>query len=297
MQNSADKKVYVTLLALVLAWGLAWPISKVGLEYMSPIWYSAGRFFFGILATLTYLAASKQIRLPKRKDFTQIVSIGLFQMALFLMLMNYGLYHVGAGRASILVYSTPIWVTPIAILFFKEKLNAFKVTGLLLGVAGLITLLSPWGFDWTNPNVVTGNLLLASAAIVWAGVMLNTRYGTWHSEPIALLLWQMLLGGAVTFFCALMVEPSPQISWNPMLVGTLLYNGLAATAFGYWASIFVSKSLPVVTTSICFLGVPVVGLVSSVIFLGEELTLSLVLALCLIVSGLALMTKGSAPRS
>ncbi len=277
---------------LVMAWGLAWPISKVGLDYMSPLWYSAFRFFIGLTVIVIYLAITKQLKLPSKRDLPFIFSLGLFQMSAFLMLLNYGLSYVGAGRAAILTYSTPIWVTPIAIVFFGEKLNRFKILGLILGIAGILTIFSPWSVDWNNDAVLFGNALLVLAAMVSAGVILHARFGTWHSSPIELLPWQMLIAGIVTCTTAFLLEPNAQRQWCGALVATLIYNGIAATAFGYWASIVIAKALPAVTTSIGFLGVPIVGLFSSAIFLGEELTVSLCGALVLIVGGLFAMTKG-----
>jgi drug/metabolite transporter (DMT)-like permease len=297
MQNRAETSLYLLFGTLVVTWGLAWPISKIGLNDMSPIWYSATRFLIGIVAILIYLTVTKQLKLPKRQDLPFIFSIGLFQMAAYLTLLNYGLSYVGAGRAAILTYSTPMWVTPIAILFFGEKLNKFKLLGLILGIAGIFALFSPWTFDWSNTRVVEGNLMLAGAAVVWAGVILHTRFGKWHSEPIVLLPWQMLLAGVVTCALAFGLESDGFVNWTPSLISTLLYTGIAATAFGYWASIVVSKALPVTTSSIGFLGVPVVGLLSSVVWLGEEFTLSLGLALALIVTGMLAMTKGSSPTN
>jgi len=286
-------RVYGVLLLLVLSWGLAWPISKIGLAYMEPIWYSASRFLIGIVAVLIFSAASKQITLPKREDLPFIISIGVLQMGVFLMLLNYGLYYVGAGRAAILVYSTPLWVAPIAIAVFGESLNRFKIGGLILGVGGIILLFNPWGFNWHNVHIVMGNVMLATAALVWAVAMIHTRYGKWHSKPIVLVPWQMLLAAILTFTAAFILEPHPQTQWNTVLIATILYNGLAATAFGYWASIYVCKSLPVITTSLWFLAVPVVGLVTSVMFLHEKLTWSLGCALALIMGGLALVTLGN----
>ena len=73
------------------------------------------------------------------------------------------------------------------------------------------------------------------------------------------------------------------------LAAILLYNGPVATAFGYWASVTVTRALPALTTSIGLLAVPVMGLLSSMISLGEPLTWSLTVGLVGIVLGLALV--------
>lgn len=293
MRNDSQPKVYLIFLSLIAVWGLSWPISKVGLQYMDPVLFTAIRFVIAVCAVFGYMIATRQLKLPARSDIPFILSIGFFQMALFVILLNLGLVYVGAGRASILVYSTPIWVTPIAVLVFKENLNLLKSVGLGLGVLGILILLSPFGFDWSNQRVLTGNVMLVGAAIAWAGVMLQTRYRQWTSTPLEMLPWQLLVGCVVTVLMAFAFQSEGQTSWNASLVLSLLYNGLGATAFGYFGSIVVTKELPSITTSIGFLGVPVVGLISSAIFLSEELTASLVLSLVIMITGLALMAKGS----
>ncbi|MFD1380587.1 hypothetical protein [Fodinicurvata halophila] len=69
----------------------------------------------------------------------------------------------------------------------------------------------------------------------------------------------------------------------------IAYNGPIATGFCYWATITVTRSLPAISTSLGLLGVPMVGVGSSVLLLGERLTPSLLLGLVGIVAGLALV--------
>jgi len=279
--------IYILLASNVLIWAFAWPISKIGLEYMDPIWYTVYRFVIGVSTCFIVLALRGKLTLPKRRDLPLILSIGTLQMALFLMLVNFGLSFVGAGRAAILVYSTPLWVTPIAIIFFGEKLNRLKWLGVLLGLCGIFLLFSPWEFNWGNSAVVLGNLMLLLAAVVWAITMLHTRFGTWHSSAAALVPWQLLLAVILTVPAALILEPTTEIQWNATLIYTLFYNGVLATAFGFWAGLTVSKSLPVVSTSLYYLAVPVIGLLLSTLLLGEPLTFTTVIAMGFIISGLA----------
>lgn len=287
MKQSSKYGIYLLLAFNVITWALAWPISKIGLDYMAPIWYTVYRLIIGAVACFAILGLQGKLSWPQRRDLPLIISIGCLQMALFLMLINYGLSFVGAGRAAILVYSTPLWVTPLAMLFFSEKVTFLKLIGVLLGLGGIFLLFSPWEFNWNDSAVVLGNMMLLTAALVWAIAMLHTRYGKWHSSPIALVPWQLLLATILTLPAALLLEPSAHIEWNTPLVLTLLYNGLLASAFGYWAGITVSKNLPVVTTSLYYLSVPVLGMLCSALMLGESLSVTALSAMALIVIGLA----------
>src|SRR3546814_3100576 len=64
---------------------------------------------------------------------------------------------VGAGRSAVLAYTTPLWVTPAAIVLLGERPTAFKLLGLALGFAGVAVLFNPLGFDWADPQVLLGN--------------------------------------------------------------------------------------------------------------------------------------------
>lgn len=278
---------YLLLIAVIIVWAVAWPVSKIGLIDMPPIWYAGGRLVIGFLTIFFLLLIQKKISLPKREDLPLILSIGLLQMASFLVLMNGGLMFVDAGRSAILVYSTPLLVTPIAILFFDERFTKAKGLGLLCGLVGIILLFAPWSFDWSNLKVVIGNTLLLLAAVCWAIAMLHTRYGKWHTSSLYLVPWQLLIATIFVIITAIILEPVPQIVWTQTLWLTILYNGILATGFAYAAIIFVSRNLPVTNTSLLLLGVPILGLLCSAWWLGEKITPTILLAMAFILGGLA----------
>jgi drug/metabolite transporter (DMT)-like permease len=68
----------------------------------------------------------------------------------------------------------------------------------------------------------------------------------------------------------------------------LLYGGTAGIALPYWAMQTVNRSLPAITTALGLLAVPIVGVICSSIALGEPLTVALLSATALIISGVAI---------
>src|SRR3990167_5096291 len=187
-------KIYVLLFLLTLIWGLSWPISKIGLHYLSPIWFAALRLLIGMLSMFIVVIITGQCMIPTKKDMPIIIVMGIFQMALFMLLVNVGLHYVNAGRSAMLVYTTPIWVMPIAIFIFHEKVNLFKWLGLILGMLGIVILFNPYEIDWSNHEVLFGNGLLLLAALCWAMSILCARHMTWPHSPLKLIPWQLLIG-------------------------------------------------------------------------------------------------------
>lgn len=286
-QSQPQPRLYLLFAFIILIWGISWPVSKVGVHYISPIWFVAARLTIGTICMFLLCLVTKKLVLPTRKDLPMIIWIGLLQIGIFLILVNVGLYYTGVGHAAIIVYSTPLWVTPTAILFFGEQLQPLKLIGLLLGIAGMVILFNPWEFDWHNKHVLLGNILLVLASFCWASAMLISRYCTWHNSALALIPWQLLVGTVPTIVIASLLEPHPNIEWHTSIITILFYLGVLVTALGYWGTMLISKSLPVMTTSLCFLATPVLGILTSAWYLGEPLTADLIEAMVLIILGLA----------
>jgi drug/metabolite transporter (DMT)-like permease len=288
---------YGLLLLIVLLWGANWPIMKVGLTHITPLWFATARMLLGAASLFVFLAATGRFAWPTRQDWPVILSVGLLQMALFQPLVNFGLHDVAAGRASVLVYTTPLWVVPGAVLFLGEKVNRLKLLGLGLGLAGIAVLFNPAGLDWSRRAVVTGSLLLMLASMLWSVAILHIRGHRWHLSPLQLTPWQLLLAGLVLLPFALVVEGDADIDWSPTLLAVLLYNGPIATGFCFWAATAMTRALPAVTSSLSFLGVPVMGVVLSTLSLGEPLDLSLVLGFGLILCGVVLVNLADSTRA
>jgi drug/metabolite transporter (DMT)-like permease len=281
------KKNYTLLLiAVILIWGLSWPINKIGLEYMSPILFAASRLIVATISMFLVVILTRNFIWPTRQDLPIILTIGLLQMGIFVLLINIGLHLVEAGRSAILVYTTPIWVTPVAIFIFKEEAGFLKWLGLLLGIMGIIVLFGPWGVPWSNDIALLGNGILLIAALCWAIAIICARHMKWRHSPLKIVPWQLLIG-TIPVLLLMLFEPSTKVTqWNWSLVGSLLFTGVMASALATWGIIVISKELPSITTSLSLLGVPVTGLIFSAIILKEHLTVINVTAMILIAGGL-----------
>jgi drug/metabolite transporter (DMT)-like permease len=279
------------LAAIILIWGANWPILKVGLAHIPPLWLALLRLVLGAALLAAMLAVSREgFRRPGRTDLPVVLSVGLLQMAGFTALMNIGLLHVDAGRSAILAYTTPLWVAPGAVLLLGEPLGRLGVAGVVLGMLGVAVLFDPAGFDWSDAAVVRGNAMLLGAAFLWAGAILHVRGHRWRASALALAPWQMIAGAVALLPVTIAVEGPPRIAWNATSVFVIVYNALLATAFGFWAVMTVTRTLPAVTASLAFLGVPIAGLLFSAWWLDERLGSDKILALALVLAGVAAVT-------
>jgi drug/metabolite transporter (DMT)-like permease len=277
------------LVAIIVLWGVNWPVMKIGLQSIPPFWFAAARLTLGAATLFAVLAWRGLLRVPSRRDLPVLVSVGVLQMAVFLACINSGLQVVEAGRSALLAYTTPLWVTPAAMIVLGERMGRAKTVGWLLGMGGLAVLFNPLGFDWSDPDTVLGNGLLLGGALAWAAAIVHVRGHSWESTPLQLAPWQMLLALPPLAAAAAATEPLAAIEVGWDLAAVLLYNGPVATAFCFWAAVTVTSSLPAITTSLGFLGVPMAGIAAAALWLGEPVTPTLAAGLALILAGLALV--------
>lgn len=294
MPQSARRQGVLALLIVVFAWGLTWPVNKVVLLQLSPLWAVTLRSAVATLALFALTAARGRVTLPPAGDLPVLVSITLLHMVGFNLLSSWGLGRVPTGRSVVLAYTTPLWVTPGAALFLREPLTGRRVLVVLVGLAGLVSLFNPLTFDWRDRAVVSGHLAVLAGALLWAASIVHIRAHRWRSTPFALIPWETLLATLLLAPIALAGGLPSHVEWTPAFTLLLGYLGIVGTAVAYWAAATASRHLPAVTTSLGLLATPVVSVVTATLWLGEPLTVPLVAAIALVLGGVAI---GATDRS
>jgi drug/metabolite transporter (DMT)-like permease len=289
MDHSLSRRMALFLFAVVVVtWGLNWAVTKTIVHSVTPLWTTAIRSAIATVVLFGLLLARGQLIVPRRGDVPVVLVITVFHMVAFSALVAFSLQFVAVGRSIVLGYTTPLWVAPGAWLLLGEPMTRSRLAGICLSLAGLAVMFNPLDFDWNDDRALIGNGLVLLAALCWAVSILYVRAHKWISTPFQLIFWQALLATAILSTLALTIDGAPQIAWSSTLVGAFLYAGIFGTALAYWAMAVVNRSLPATTTSLGILATPVVGMVSSALVLGEPLDLPLIVAMAMIVSGIAI---------
>jgi drug/metabolite transporter (DMT)-like permease len=281
------------LVTVVVAWGLTWPVNKLLLAIVPPLWAVTLRSMVATVVFFPLALVVGRLSVPPRADLPVLLSITLLHMVGFTVLTSFGLAVVPAGRSVVLAYTTPLWVTPGAWLFLGEPLTARRATGVLIGLVGLAVLFNPFAFDWTSREAVLGNAAILGGAFLWASSIIHIRGHRWHATPFQLLPWELLLATVILLPLSLALEGAPAWAWTPPLIGLLAYGGIPGTGLPYWAIAMATRRLPAVTISLGLLATPAFSVVVATLWLGEPLTASLVIAIVLILGGVCLDMGGS----
>ncbi|MEH2483810.1 drug/metabolite transporter (DMT)-like permease [Nitrobacteraceae bacterium AZCC 2146] len=290
-EHILSRRTSLLLFAVVVVmWGLNWVVTKTLVQSVSPLWATAIRSAIATVTLLAVLLARRQFIVPRRGDVPVVLTIAILHMGAFSALVGFGLQFVAVGRSIVLGYTTPLWVAPAAWLLLREPMTRPRLAGIALGLAGLAIMFNPLAFNWTDSNALIGNGLLLLAALCWAANIVYVRGHAWISTPFQLVFWQALLATGILSTLALAIDGVPHVVWTSTLASAFLYAGIGGTALAHWAMVTINRSLPAVVTSLGLLATPVVGVAASAIFLGESISPSLILAMAMILGGIAIGT-------
>jgi drug/metabolite transporter (DMT)-like permease len=281
----------ILLLAFVtLAWGLAWPVTKVAVEQV-PVWHlRAGTTLIGGLSMLALARLLGHSVCVPRGELVWLAVLAQFNVTGWCLFSAYGVGLMEAGRAGIIAFTMPIWAAMLAAAIGQERMTATKLIALALGVAGLAALLVPqWRSVLAGPF---GVLAMLGSAVSWAVGTLGMKRRQWSSTAAVQSGWQLFFGSVPMTVGMLFVdEHFDSASVDGAGWAALLYIVVIAMLLAQWAWFGAVHALPVTVAGIGTLMVPVVGVIGGALWLGEQVGLAEVAALLLIGASVALVIR------
>ena len=279
---------YLLLASLSLFWGLNWPGMKIILSEITVWWFRALCLIAGggILMSLSALSGNRCRLQPG--ELGPILLCGSFAILGWMVFSAYGVSLMPAGRASIIAFTMPLWATLAAHWVLGERITLVKVTGLLLGLAGLGVLIGQDLLILRQAPV--GALFMLLAAISWAIGTILVKRTAWRIPTLSNVAWQLLLSALPVTGIALLSEPFPELgSLSHAAMIACVYIVLFPMSFCQWAYFKVVGLLPASIAAIGTLMVPVIGVYSSHLILAERVGASEIVALLLVLSALVLV--------
>ena len=125
------------LILLVLIWAISWPVIKVGVTTVPAIWFGCLRYIIAAFCLFAVVALRRELAFPSRSDWPLIAVSGALQMAAYSALTGLALTILPPGRASVLAFSTPIWVVPLAAWWLHERISRLAMFGVAVGLSGV----------------------------------------------------------------------------------------------------------------------------------------------------------------
>jgi drug/metabolite transporter (DMT)-like permease len=259
------------LVLLCIGWGVTWPIMKLALVEIPPLSMRLGSAGVGaVVVCITALVLGRSLYIP-RSDWGHVVAGGLLNIVGFSLFSAFAQTTATTSRVAILAYTMPIWSCVMARFVLGERLTANRQVALLLCAAGLAVLIYPL----TEHGVPLGIVLATGAGVSWAAGTIYLKWSHIDANPIAVAAWQIIAGFFIIAVCVPIFEGGvhlwPASGWA--LFG-VIFTGAVGSGFAYILWFEIIRALPAMTASLGSLSAPVIGVLSSMLILGERPTVA-----------------------
>ena len=280
-------KYFVELLLLSAIWGASFLFMRTTSAEFGPIMLITLRTGIAALVLLPFLLYKKQTQIIFRY-WLPILMVAVTNTAVPFCLFAYSTLFLGAGFASVLNATAPMFAALVGFYWLKDKLNLLAVVGLFIGFIGVLLL----SLARENADFATSVLpiLAALSATLLYGVAacLTKRYlqGV-NSLAIATgsQCFAVLLLAPLSLFFWPASMPSIQSWWQVLALGVVCTAIAYILYFRLIANVGAAKAI-----TVAYL-VPVFGIVWGMTFLDEHLTPGMWLGAALVLVGVALTTN------
>lgn len=275
------------LLAVVALWGFAFVPIKVALETVPPFALAALRFFFAALPAVLFVPRPR-VRVSALTGYG--VAIGVCQFGLLFLGMRLGM---PAGLSSLVIQTQVFFTMALGAWWMHDRLTADNLAGAVVATAGMVLLATHKVAEGATATLV-GFLLVIASAIGWAvGNILAKRmmHGR-DDEMLGLVVWSSLVPPLPLALLSYAFEGGPAalaavVHMDALRWGCVLLLSYGATLFGYvtWNRLLHRYPTPLVSPF--GLLIPVSGLASGVLIVGERLAPLQLAGAVLVLGGLA----------
>ena len=273
-------------LLVIIVWGLNFVVIKVGLHGMPPMLMGALRFMLAAFPAILFVRRP-QVPLRWMLAYGMTISVGQFAFLFYAMYVG-----MPAGLASLVLQSQAFFTLFFAALFLGEWLRGSNLLGLLIAASGLVLI----GLQGGQAMTLAGFALTIAAASMWAlGNVVTRKLG--KVNLVGLVVWGSLIPPLPFLALSLWLEGPELISQSLRTLGVdsllvLAYLAFGATILGYglWSRLL--SRYPASQVAPFSLLVPVVGISSSALLLGERLGGLQMVGAALVMAGLLINVWG-----
>lgn len=268
MQRLTPRQLAILVL-LTLVWGLNWPVMKLGVSGYPPLTFRAISLVLGVPVLAAALLALKvPFRVPAR-HWPELLWLAVTNMFIWHACIILAVKLLSSGRAAILGYTMPIFSAVIGSLLFHTALSRRSWLGVAAAATGVALLL--WHEFTGLAGSPVGVALALTAAATWGlgtHLLRRTRVGV---ATLTLSFWMTTLTACVLSALAWLFEGT---QWREPARATwyaIAFNAVVIFGFAHTAWFYLARTLPPVASTLSVMLIPVLGVFSGALWLGEVL--------------------------
>lgn len=265
-------------------WGLSFMFIKVGDETLAPIQVAFGRMACGTVALVILAVVSRQHLPAGWRTWGHLAVAALLLNAAPFSLFAYGEEHTSSVLAGIFNAATPLFALPVAAWIIPtERLTRSRMVGLVVGFAGVLTVLGVWhGLGRGN---LEGDLFcLAGAGCYGLGFPYARRCLTGKAAPLSLATAQLLCGTIELAVVTPLVSAAPTTLPDRVILSVVALGSLG-TGLAYILNFAIIRDAGASTASTVTYVIPIFSSLAGVLVLSEPLAWNEPLGAAVIIVG------------
>ena len=284
------------LLFVAVVWAVNFAFVKYALADFSPLSFTVTRFALASLFLIGAMLAYRQPLTMDRRDIGPVIRLGFVGITMYNLLFMFGLKYTTASNSSLFISTSPLFAALVLALTRKRGISLPAALGLVLSTAGVFLIVQSAGGVTFSLRDMAGDLLTLCAALFWALYTILARPLVEKYSPLKITAYSMAAGTALLFplGAADLARQSwntiPAASWAAFCFSTFISAGVAFTL--WYEGV---KRLGVSRTVVYHYLVPFVAVVFAALFLHEQITALQVIGGGMILVGVYVVQKSSAP--
>jgi drug/metabolite transporter (DMT)-like permease len=289
MESQNKNIFYVLMFFAMFAWGVSWVSAKYLSTYINEYELIFLRNVLTIISLIPILIYTKKYFKINLKSF----ALSLIASVLMILYMKYYFLGLQNGTASLggtfVTTLIPINTFILMAVFFKKQITTKDIFALSLGVLGVLTMIHIWTFN-AEQIFAPQNIYFFLAALLWSLITITSSKST-KVSPIVFSFYMYVISTVLVllFFVdvkTIAFETFDTLFWFNMFIIAIISTGFATTIYFIGIEKLGAKEV----TSFIFL-VPFFAIVTSVIFLGETINLSIIIGTVLTIIALAILNN------
>src|SRR5216684_4653257 len=296
--DSRNWIIYSQLLLTMFLWGLAWPVGRLLATSLPPVSIAVLRYAIVVPVLFGILRVKGQPLRLERKWILNLVIMGVFSTTLYQIFFLYGVKYAAASDDSLIIGIGPVLIAIMASFVLNERVTKTKSLGFISGLAGIgvISILSPNTQVLNRPLGVTlvfgGATAYALYTVILRRFIARNRadnHGPQQSS-LSILSWISLFGWFFLIPFSLLETPWTY-TWDASSWLGIIYLAILSTIVGYFLYIEGVSKIGAGRSAIFGNLVPVFGVLTSFLLLGENLSPWTAVSFLLILAGVLMVNR------
>ena len=259
----------ILLVLLTLVWGLNWPVMKLGVTGFPPLTFRTLCMWLGLPLLWLFLRFKGTPLRIARRDWRELAVLTVFNMFFWHTLAILAIQTLSSGRAAILGYTMPVFSAVLGALWFGQRLGVRAWAGVAAAAGGVTLLL------WHEVSAMAGKpegvAMMLVAAATWAlGTQLLRRTRI-EAPTLAISFWMLVITTVWMTTVALVFEADAWVAPTPTVWVAIMYNAIGVFAFAQVVWLSLARDLPPIASTLSVMMIPVLGVFSGALWLGERL--------------------------